>query len=187
MRKASRKIKRSMDGGIRWALHIFCLAIAVGIWGCASESFSPDAAPENIITVEFAPFYRLGPQQARGPDLSLRRGTRVKLLRREMGYSFVQMEDSRTGYIANENMAVAPPRPKEAESVASSGSSGMSRKPGSRQRGESSPVYSGPQINDTPLPDPNVPPPDLNIDPELVSDTIPVPAATPEGTPKFRY
>lgn len=146
------------------------------------ETFAPETAPEYVIVRDFSPFFRLGPQQPSGPDASLRVDTRVKLLRREMGYSLVQLEDSRTGYLANENMAPAPPRPpKPPEPPASASSRRSGRTPAG------SPAYSGPQMNDIPLPDPNVPPPDLNIEPEVMPDLVPVPSGTPTGPPKFRY
>ncbi|MEI6278778.1 MAG: hypothetical protein WCQ16_05265 [Verrucomicrobiae bacterium] len=166
---------------VRVAVAAFCLVLPA----CSSVTFPPDTAPEYVIVRDFSPFYRLGPQQGKGPDASLSTGIRVKLLRREMGFSLVQLEDLRTGYIANENMTVAPPRPPEQVQKEEAGES--SKKRGGKSRGENSPVYSGPQINDTPLPDRNLPPPDLNVDPEIISDNIPVPSATPRGTPKFRY
>lgn len=158
---------------------IFALCIVV-FPGCASERYSVETAPEYSIIREFTPFYRLGPQQGR-PDASLTVDTRVKLLSREMGFSLVQLEDNRTGYVANENMAPAPPRPKRREEPSETGSARRS------SRSSSGPLYSGPPLNDIPLPDPNVPPPDLNIEPEIMPDTIPMPAATPAGTPRFRY
>ncbi len=174
----------------KWITHATGWAVLgiAGIFlltGCASEVFSPDKAPEYIIIRDFSPLYRMGPQQPRGPDASLTANTRVKLLRREMGYSLVQLDDLRTGYVANENMAVAPPRPpeeikREAEAVAT-------KKRGGRSRENAGPLYSGPQVNDTPLPDPNMPPPDLNVEPEFVPSTIPAPDATPASKPKFRY
>lgn len=162
----------------------FLLSTAVFLGGCATQTFAPEVAPEYVIIRDFSPFYRMGPQQGRGPDASLRTQTCVKLLRREMGYSLVQMEDLRTGYVANENMTVAPPRPaaqvkQEAEIAA------MKKRGG--HRGDDGPLYSGPQVNDTPLPDPNVPPPDLNVEPEVVPKNIPAPDATPVTKPKFRY
>ena len=126
----------------------------------------------------------MGPQQGRGPDASLRNDTRVKLLRREMGFSLVQLEDLRTGYVANENMAVAPPRPPE--QVKQAANDAAMKKKGGRHV-DDGPLYSGPQVNDTPLPDPNVPPPDLNVEPEFVPQNIPAPDATPVGRPKYRY
>ena len=163
----------------------FLVALGFFLGGCASETFAPEVAPEYVVVREFSPFYRLGPQQGHGADTSLRTGTRVKLLRREMGYSLVQLEDLRTGYLANENMAVAPPRPPE--QIAQAVEIAASKKRGGHLRGGDGPLYSGPQVNDTPLPDPNVPPPDLNVEPEIVPKNIPAPDAKPVGPPKFRY
>ncbi len=164
---------------------VLLLVASFFLSSCATETYEPSAAPEYMSTRDFSPFYRLGPQQGRGPDATLRAGTRFKLLRREMGFSYVQLEDGRTGYVANENMSVAPPRPPEVKRQEESSPAAGSRKRGAR--GAESPAYSGPAVNDTPLPDPNTPPPDLNIEPEIVPDSIPVPSSTPAGTPKFRY
>ncbi len=168
---------------LQGCLALFCLALA----SCATETFAPETAPEYVIIRDFSPYYRLGPQQGRGADESLRAGTRIKLIRREMGFSLIQLADSRTGYVANENMTVAPPRPPEQVRNDEGSAPGASKKRGGKPRAEDSPIYSGPQVNDTPLPDPNVPPPDLNVEPEIMPANIPVPSATPAGTPKFRY
>ncbi len=167
----------------RLLLAAFCALLA----GCAGETFAPEKAPEYVTIRDFSPFYRLGPQQGRGPDASLQSGTRVKMLRREMGYSLVQIEDLRTGYIPNENITVAPPRPPGQAPATGGIASSFAKRRGGRQQAENSPIYSGPQVNDTPLPDANIPPPDLNVEPELVPDNIPVPQSSPRGTPKFRY
>ncbi|MCX6968866.1 MAG: hypothetical protein NTV93_01760 [Verrucomicrobia bacterium] len=162
----------------------FLLSTAVILGGCATQTFAPEVAPEYVIIRDFSPFYRMGPQQGRGPDTSLRADARVKLLRREMGFSLVQLEDLRTGYVANENMTPAPPRP--AAQVKQEAETAAVKKRGGH-RGDDAPLYSGPQVNDTPLPDPNVPPPDLNVEPEVVPKNIPAPDATPVTRPKFRY
>jgi hypothetical protein len=90
---------------------IFALAAALCLAGCATQSFEPGQEPEFEVREDFAKFYQTGPGQERGPDASLRTGERFKMLRREMGYSFVLLEDGRTGYVANEEMASAPPEP----------------------------------------------------------------------------
>jgi len=176
-----KSFQRLMIGAARG---LIVLSAVFFLGGCATQTFAPDVAPEYVVIRDFTPFYRLGPQQARGPDASLRAGNRVKLLRREMGYSLVQLEDLRTGYVANENMAVAPPRPPE--QVKQEAETAAAKKRGGK-RGDEGPLYSGPQVNDTPLPDPNVPPPDLNVEPEVVPKNLPAPDATPSTTPKFRY
>jgi hypothetical protein len=153
---------------------LLCLALA----GCASKPFSPDQAPEYVVIQNFAPFYRMGPMQPGGPTASLTLNSRVKMMSQEMGYSRVQLEDMRTGYVANENIAPAPPKPPEVATVGDDGSSPS----GKKKRGQR---YTGAQVNDTPLPDPG-PPPDLNIAPEIVPAATPTPEPPPEP-PKFRY
>jgi hypothetical protein len=98
---------------------IFIPAVLAALWlsGCATQTFEPGKEPEFMVGVDFAKFYLVGPGQERGPDATLRTGERFKLLRREMGYSYVRLEDGRAGYIANEEMAPAPepaaePKPK---------------------------------------------------------------------------
>ncbi len=176
---------RQTPNRFRATLHLLaCAAMAWVVAGCASEVYSPENAPEYIVVGDFAPFYRLGPQQGRGPDASLRTQTRMKLLRREMGFSFVQLDDLRTGYVPNENIAVAPPRPPVAKPEELD--TPAARKRSGRTRG-GEPAYSGPPVNDTPLPDRNLPPPDLNVEPEVVPDMIPVVPETPAEPPRFRY
>jgi len=160
-------------------LQIF-LALAVAMFATSCETtqnFSPENAPDYLVIRDYAPFYRTGPMQARGPDASLPTQTRVKVLRLEMGYSLVQLEDLRAGYVANENIALAPPRrPSEVEPE-------PSRR--SRRSSSNSERFRGEQLNDIPLPDP-VAPPDLNIAPEDMLAPPPSPQATPEK-PKFRF
>lgn len=161
-----------------------CLAVITLLCGCATQTFSPDQAPEYMIIRDYTPFYANGPMQVSGPDTTLRTQTRVKLLRQEMGYSLVQMDDLRTGYIANENMTPAPPRPPELKVPETSSTSGGSRN--RRKNTTNSPRYTGEQNNDIPLPDANVPPPDLNVGPEDIPAGTPPPSQEPVEKPKFR-
>lgn len=160
------------------------LAAAVILSGCAAtQTYTPETAPDYVMIRDYTPFYRLGPMQGR-PDASLPSGTRVKLLRQEMGFSLVQLSDSRTGYVANENMAPAPPLPP---SATGSDSSDSPSKPGKKRRNTpDSPRYTGEQLNDIPMPEPNTPAPDLNIAPEDVAAPAPTPTP-PAEKPKFRY
>lgn len=77
------------------------------------------------ITRAGAPFYQYGPAQPSGPDFHLDRGDLVKLVRKESGFSQVQLEGGQNGYIANSYLAAAdapspPPAPavEMAETVA---------------------------------------------------------------------
>jgi len=123
--------------------------------------------------------------QTTGPDESIDANTRVKMLRREMGFSLVQLPRGSTGYIANENLAVAPPLPPQPQVTTVPDMSAPSSSRGSRRGGGGdSPRYSGEQINDTPLP--NAPSVDLNIAPEEVPASTPAPTPSQEK-PKFRF
>jgi len=161
------------------------LALPVALAGCATKAYAPEEAPELVTITDFSGFYRLGPLQSRGPDVSLKAGTRVKLLRKEMGYSLVMLEDQRTGYIANESLVPAPPRPPSRDEDAAVAGQDGSPSPGRRSGGR----YTGEQVNDSALPEPAPPPSlDLDIGPE---DMVEAPPATPpqenQGPPKFRY
>ena len=85
-------------------------AFVAVLWlaGCATQSFEPGKEPVFEVSGDYAKFYLVGPGQGRGPDASLRTGEQVKMLRREMGYSYVQLEDGRSGFVANEEIVPAP-------------------------------------------------------------------------------
>jgi len=146
--------------------------------GCATQSFTPEQAPENIVIKAFTPFYTIGPLQPRGPDASLPSDERVRLLIKDSGYSLVQLEDGRKGYVANDSLAPAPPRPKPSPDSGFEGEDAGSPGSSTRRRTPNSPRYNGEQVNDTPLPDVRIPPPDLNIGPEVVPTATPTPSST---------
>jgi hypothetical protein len=59
------------------------------------------------VSVDHTPFYRNGPLQGNGPDLSLAKGDEVEVLRKEIGYSFVRIFDGQNGYVANEALKLS--------------------------------------------------------------------------------
>jgi len=64
---------------------------------------------------DFVPFFTLGPQQASGPDLNLRSGELVELVRRGFGFSQVRIPDGRVGYVSTASLQPAePPAPEPA-------------------------------------------------------------------------
>jgi len=165
---------------MKWFTQAASALCALLLCGCATEVHSPEAAPDLVIIQDFAPFYRIGPMQARGPDSTLRAGDRIKLLRKEMGYSNVLLPDERVGYIANDYMAPAPPLPPEKPAPAGTGSQ-------TPRQGRSGP-YRGEQVNDSPLPElAPLPALDLNIGPEDIVAPLENPSATPSESPQFRY
>jgi hypothetical protein len=53
--------------------------------------------------------YQTGPQQLTLPDAQLKKGTLVRLIRKELGYSLVQTAPgNQLGWVANEDLGVAP-------------------------------------------------------------------------------
>lgn len=129
---------------------------------------------DMVVVVNYAQFFRLGPQQAGGADRSLRVNDRVMLLRKEFGYSRVQLEDNQVGYMANEDIRPAPPEPKVEK---------PRRKKGGAATGGGSPQY----YEDIPVADPNlnILPEDIPMEPlpDLEPDA-PVHRITPQLAPE---
>jgi TPR repeat protein/formylglycine-generating enzyme required for sulfatase activity len=63
--------------------------------------------PDMVVLTDKTPVFRLGPRQAEGADVYLRKGDKVMLLRKEFGYSRVKLENGLVGYMANQDMAPA--------------------------------------------------------------------------------
>ncbi len=86
--------------------------MAVACSACTHlEVYSPDKAPEYIVDEE-TEFFRYGPSQPGRPD-ELPAQTTFKVLKKEeSGYSEVVLDDGRRGFIATEDIRVAPPTAK---------------------------------------------------------------------------
>lgn len=54
-----------------------------------------------VVDTARAPFFKNGPAQGTGPDVSLSCGDRVTLLASEHGFSRVRLADGREGYVAS--------------------------------------------------------------------------------------
>jgi hypothetical protein len=77
-----------------------------------SDSAAPTASNSGkyyAVSVKEAEFYRYGPQQGNGPDQKLPQDTLVMLIRPSFGYSKVQLMNGHQGYIASQDIRVAPP------------------------------------------------------------------------------
>jgi len=138
--------------------------------GCATQSFEPGKEPEFEVIGDFAKFYQAGPGQERGPDATLRTGERFLLVRREMGYSQVRLEDGRTGYVANEEMGPAPETPETPSN----------RRSGAKKRTSDAEEFEEPAPGEIP---------DLSVLPEAVEvfhpgQELEIP---PNAKPEFRY
>lgn len=155
---------------IRHAALVALAALAVA--GCKTVPMTPSEKfiGDMVVSTDYAQFFRLGPQQAGGADRSLRTGERVMLLRKEFGYSRVQLEDDQVGYMANEDIQAAPPEPKSKGADRRGIRGGQSGRTGGRN---------APQDEDYPVDDTVVSEPSLNIQPEEI-ELEPLPELLPE-------
>ncbi|MBJ7259546.1 MAG: hypothetical protein JHD33_08400 [Chthoniobacterales bacterium] len=150
---------------------------ALALAGCQTTALgpAPEFAPDMVVAADYALFYRLGPQQAGGADLSLRTNENVMLLRKEFGYSRVQLEDGQVGYMANEDIQPAPEPPPEAQ---------RKHMPGqSKKGGRSSRASDEDYEENIPIPDPNLGllPDDIPLEP--LPDLLPEPGDEPAPAP----
>ena len=77
----------------------------------ATDHASDQTSDRFAVTLPHTPFYKYGPAQAQGADLSLRKGVVVTLIKRSSGFSRVRIPEGEEGYIANDRLAPAPPEP----------------------------------------------------------------------------
>jgi hypothetical protein len=170
------------------------------LWGgllalsaCATQTLNPDQPSLYVINRNFTPFYTERPVRGTTTDISLSEKTRVKLLRKGMGYNLVQLEDSRTGYVAGKNMSVAPPELQQ--TPFGSPSDKPETKPRRKKRVSARP---SPTPKPTPVVQVEQPSPQSPSEPPVASPTPapsketpapspkPTPQATPLEKPKFR-
>lgn len=86
---------------------LFLLALCL-LAGCASpQAVKPDASAYMVSAN--TGFFRYGPAQGTGADLSLTVGQRITLLARSSGYSKIRLETGDTGYVSTDDIAPAPP------------------------------------------------------------------------------
>ena len=64
-----------------------------------------------VVIATRTPFYHYGPAQGLGPDFNLVAGQPLKLLQRDYGFSQVQTDNGKTGYVSTDDIAPAPAAP----------------------------------------------------------------------------
>ncbi len=77
----------------------------------AYSAVLPAITEENLqVTVkDNVPLYGTGPQQFTMPDATLAKGTLVRVVRKQFGFSLIETADgNRLGWVANDDLAVAP-------------------------------------------------------------------------------
>ena len=109
-----------------WKICVLSLAVAVAAsTGCINrnKTAAPTApgapaavagvapvptqvGPRYRVREDTTPFFRYGPQQTGGPDLSLKKGTDVVMIKRAFGYSQVKTLDTQqTGYVGTPDIS----------------------------------------------------------------------------------
>ena len=165
------------------------LALILSVTGCETLPLepSPNFVGNMVVSTEYAQFFRLGPQQAGGADLSLRSGKLVMLQRKEFGYSRVQLEDGQVGYMANEDLQPAPPVAPRKRGLRSAAADGVSRNSGSGRVQSGAQNYDEEIFRNIALPDPNldIMPEDVPLEPlpELIPTPVDEPARVPTKIP----
>lgn len=165
------------------------LALVLSVTGCETVPLepSPNFVGNMVVSTEYAQFFRLGPQQAGGADLSLRSGKLVMLQRKEFGYSRVQLEDGQVGYMANEDLQPAPPVAPRKRGLRSAAADGRSRNNVSGRVPRGAQNYDEETFNNIALPDPNldIMPEDVPLEPlpELIPAPVDEPARVPTKIP----
>ena len=75
--------------------------------GCAwvADDSGTIAATELVVTSPKAPFYIYGPAQPNGPDLDLKKGDLIEVIRGETGYTYGRLaKRGIIGYVANSDL-----------------------------------------------------------------------------------
>lgn len=158
----------------------------VGCAGGGAPGAGPAAAgaPEARyrVTSDTTPFYRYGPQQAGGADLSLKKGTDLLMVKRAFGYSQVKtMDTQQVGYVSTEDIAPLTQQELAAIAAINRGSTPVTSVggPGKKSRAI---------VGEYTLPMPGAPGAGAGVG-AGAPDTLPMPesTATPPPNNMFRY
>jgi hypothetical protein len=87
------------------------LVVALCAPGCSfvQTNLASDGGKFYAVKAEKTSFYKYGPQQGNGPDMELPKDTLMTLIRPSFGYCKVHLTSGQEGYVANEDIDVAPP------------------------------------------------------------------------------
>ena len=101
----------------QWGAYVIALACCAGLAGC--ETNSVPSGSRYVVAVPSAAFYKYGPAQTFGPDFTLSHDSEVTIIQHSEGLSHVRTSDGTGGYMYNEDLKPAPPKPPTAEETAS--------------------------------------------------------------------
>lgn len=162
----------------RW----LAVGVAGCLAGCAGDGLVAPPGSQFVVGVAQTGFYKYGPAQTFGADFNLVQGQRVTMLKREFGYSHIQLANNQIGYAATEDLQPAPPStppPRTITATPPPRFAAGATKPGRRG---SRPSPRGPRPTSVPG-DPLF---DLN---DVPAPPLPThdPGAPPKPAPSFRF
>jgi hypothetical protein len=147
--------------------------ITLLIIACTSSTQPAPKSTSYIVAASTSSFYKYGPAQAFGADLTLSQGQRLTMLSRQFGFSRVMLENGTSGFVSNDDIKPAPPTPVPKPTPApSKGFLGRGKVPqGSNFKPNPQPLF---DVGD-------IPPPPLPSNPSTPSPE------KPRATPAFRF
>ena len=110
-RHCSEKINRTAKCGTASSAVVLILLVHF-LAGCASGQGTAKLAKVGkfyAVTSDKTAFYKYGPQQGNGADLELPKDTLLTLVKSSFGYCKVTLTSGEQGYVAKEDINVAPP------------------------------------------------------------------------------
>jgi hypothetical protein len=128
----------------------------------ACENTIPSGA-SYVVSVPKAGFYKYGPAQTFGPDFMLDEDTEVTIIQHSMGFSRVTTANGISGFVSNDDIKPAPPKPPTAREAAIAksrlGPVFPKSKPGDVHPVPGSPLFEGGDLPPLPEKDPAKPRP----------------------------
>lgn len=139
---------------------VIALACLVALTAC--ENTIPSGA-SYVVAVPKAGFYKYGPAQTFGPDFMLDEDTEVTIIQHSMGFSRVTTSNGTSGWVSNDDIKPAPPKPPTAREVAVAKSRlgpvfAPKSKPGDVHAVPGSPLFEGGDLPPLPEKEPKVRP-----------------------------
>ncbi len=101
----------------KWGAYLVALACCAALTGCETNSVPSGA--RYVVAVPNAAFFKYGPAQTFGPDFVLNPDAEVTIIQHSKGLSHVRTSDGTGGYMYNDDIKPAPPKPPTPEESAS--------------------------------------------------------------------
>lgn len=107
---------------------IMALLAVAALASCVREVVP--AGTRYVVTAPRTGFYKYGPAQTFGPDSQLSQGEELTMMERGFGFSRVMTAHGVTGYVASDDIQLAPPELRAKSTPVPRTSAGPASKPG---------------------------------------------------------